>query len=104
MPEGEQGGEARGWPLRAFLCIGYLYSLHHILSGPSIFSRIFSNIENIFATRQVTEAQNPRSKVPKVASQTRSEPPKLKEFSRHRPETSTVRQDRFRRRSGRQEY
>jgi len=28
---------------------------------------MFSNIENIFATRQVTEAQNPRSKVPKVA-------------------------------------
>ena len=35
------------WPLHAFLCKGYLYSLHHILSGPSIFSRIFSNIENI---------------------------------------------------------
>ena len=32
-----------------------------------MFSRIFSNIENIFAARQVTEAQNPRSKVPKVA-------------------------------------
>ena len=60
MPEGE-GGEARGWPLRAFLCIGYLHSLHHILSGPSIFSRIFSNIENILTSRRSTETKS-RSK------------------------------------------
>ena len=70
---------SRPWPLHAFLCKGYLYSLHHILSGPSIFSRIFSNIENILTSRRSTET--------KSRSQTRSEPPKLKDFSRHRPET-----------------
>ena len=50
-----------GWPLHAFLCKGYLYSLHHILSGPSIFSRIFSNIENILTSRRSTETKS-RSK------------------------------------------
>ena len=45
----------------AFLCKGYLYSLHHILSGPSIFSRIFSNIENILTSRRSTETKS-RSK------------------------------------------
>ena len=49
------------WPLHAFLCKGYLYSLHHILSGPSIFSRIFSNIENILTSRRSTETKS-RSK------------------------------------------
>ena len=49
------------WPLYAFLCKGYLYSLHHILSGPSIFSRIFSNIENILTSRRSTETKS-RSK------------------------------------------
>ena len=56
------GGVACGsWPLHAFLCKGYLYSLHHILSGPSIFSRIFSNIENILTSRRSTETKS-RSK------------------------------------------
>ena len=52
---------SRPWPLHAFLCKGYLYSLHHILSGPSIFSRIFSNIENILTSRRSTETKS-RSK------------------------------------------
>ena len=52
---------ARSRPLHAFLCKGYLYSLHHILSGPSIFSRIFSNIENILTSRRSTETKS-RSK------------------------------------------
>ena len=52
---------AFAWPLHAFLCKGYLYSLHHILSGPSIFSRIFSNIENILTSRRSTETKS-RSK------------------------------------------
>ena len=55
------GSPTRLWPLHAFLCKGYLYSLHHILSGPSIFSRIFSNIENILTSRRSTETKS-RSK------------------------------------------
>ena len=35
--------------------------MHHILSGPSIFSRIFSNIENILTSRRSTETKS-RSK------------------------------------------
>ena len=55
------GSSSKSWPLHAFLCKGYLYSLHHILSGPSIFSRIFSNIENILTSRRSTETKS-RSK------------------------------------------
>ena len=43
-----------------------IYVLLLIFPGPSIFSRIFSNVENILTTRWSTEAKN-RSKVPKVA-------------------------------------
>ena len=60
--QSERGAQSNArWPLHAFLCKGYLYSLHHILSGPSIFSRIFSNIENILTSRRSTETKS-RSK------------------------------------------
>ena len=41
------------WGKHVFLSKYYLYSFAYILPRPSIFSRIFSNIENIFVTRQV---------------------------------------------------
>ena len=43
------------------ICLFAIQSLHHILSGPSIFSRIFSNIENILTSRRSTETKS-RSK------------------------------------------
>ena len=45
------------WPLHVFLSEYYLYSFAYILPGASVFSRIFSNIENIFVTRQVDGGQ-----------------------------------------------
>ena len=47
------------WPFYTFLAKYYLYSFAYILPRPSTFSRIFSNIENIFITRQVDGGQKP---------------------------------------------
>ena len=44
----------------------FFVTVAYILPGPSIFSRIFSNIENIFVTQQLDEAKN-RYKVQGVA-------------------------------------